>query len=146
VQVLETSILIVKYAACSWFSLLWVYRWGNLRTVFRLHILCGAHIKAYLNTIRKSQQYSLICTIPLFYVLDPTCFAGSLPSSGSILGPFELLEIQIELVVYHIMCGYVTCLPDCRGSVCCISSNSKDLRRSWWWQATAETCSSQYIE
>jgi hypothetical protein len=29
------------------------------------------------------------------------------------LGLFELLEIQIEWVVYHIMCGYVTCVLDC---------------------------------
>jgi hypothetical protein len=38
--------------------------------------------------------------------------------------PSELIEIQIEWVVYHIMCGYVTCVPDCRGSVCCVSKLS----------------------
>jgi hypothetical protein len=43
----------------------------------------------------------------LFYILAPTCFGSSLPSSGSFLDPSELLEIQIEWVVYHIMCGYV---------------------------------------
>jgi hypothetical protein len=34
---------------------------------------------------------------------------------GSLLDPSELLEIQIERVVYHIMCGYVNCVLDCRG-------------------------------
>jgi hypothetical protein len=42
-------------------------------------------------------------------------FRPSLPSSGSILDPSELPEIQIEWVVYH-MCGYVACVPECRGS------------------------------
>jgi hypothetical protein len=61
------------------------------------------------------------CTNPLFYVLVPTCFDISLPSSGSLLDPSELLEIQIKGVVYHIMCGYVTCVPECRDSVRCAS-------------------------
>jgi hypothetical protein len=41
------------------------------------------------------------CTTPLFYILAPTYFGSSLPSSGSFLDPSELLEIQIEWVVYH---------------------------------------------
>jgi hypothetical protein len=52
-----------------------------------------------LNIIRRSrnnQHYALICTTPLFYILAPTCFGSSLPSSGSFLDPSELLEIQIE--------------------------------------------------
>jgi hypothetical protein len=65
--------------------------------------------------IRKDQQYALICTTPLLYILVPTCFGSILPSSGSFLDPPELLEIQIKWVVYHIMCGYGTCVPDCRG-------------------------------
>jgi hypothetical protein len=39
-----------------------------------------------------------------------TCFGSSLPSSGSFLDHSELLEIQTEWVVYHIMCGYVACV------------------------------------
>jgi hypothetical protein len=50
--------------------------------------------------IRKNQQYALICTTPLFYVLAFTCFGSSLPSSGSAIDSSELLEIQIEWVVY----------------------------------------------
>jgi hypothetical protein len=65
---------------------------------------------------RNNQQYALSCTTPLFYILFPTCFGSSLPSPGSFLDPSELLEIQIEWVVYDIMCGYVACVPDCRGS------------------------------
>jgi hypothetical protein len=45
---------------------------------------------------KKNQQYALICTTPLFYVLAPTCFGSRLPSSGSVLEPSELHEIQIE--------------------------------------------------
>jgi hypothetical protein len=36
---------------------------------------------------RNNQQYALICTTPLFYVLAPTCFGSSLPSSGGFLDP-----------------------------------------------------------
>jgi hypothetical protein len=63
---------------------------------------------------RNYQQYALICTTPLFYILAPTCFGSSLPSSESFLDPSELLEIQIEWVVYQ--CGYVACVQDYRGS------------------------------
>jgi hypothetical protein len=57
--------------------------------------------------LEKIQQYALICTTPLFYVLAPTCFGSSLPSSGSFLDTSELLEIQIE---------WVAGVADCRGS------------------------------
>jgi hypothetical protein len=49
---------------------------------------------------RNDQQYALICTTPLFYILAPTCFGSSLPLSGSFLDPSELFEIQIEWAVY----------------------------------------------
>jgi hypothetical protein len=75
-------------------------------------------IPCIIRRIRNYQQYALICTTPLFYVLAPTCFGSSLPSSGSFLDTSELIEIQIEWVVYHIMCGYVACVPVCRGFVC----------------------------
>jgi hypothetical protein len=74
---------------------------------------------------RNNQHYALICTIPLFCILASTCFGSSLPSSGSFFDPSELLEIQIEWVVYHIMCGYVACMPECCGSVCCASQLSQ---------------------
>jgi hypothetical protein len=40
------------------------------------------------------------CTTPLFCVLALTCFVSSLPSSGSLWHPPDLLEIQIGRVVY----------------------------------------------
>jgi hypothetical protein len=49
-----------------------------------------------LSGVLKNQQYALIFATPLLYVLVPTCFGSSLPSSGSVLDPCELLEIQIE--------------------------------------------------
>jgi hypothetical protein len=70
---------------------------------------------------RNNQHYALICTVLLFYILAPTFFDSSLPSSGIFLDASELLETQIEWVLYHIMCGYVTCVPECRGSGCCDS-------------------------
>jgi hypothetical protein len=70
----------------------------------------------HIRSSRNNQHYALICTTPLFYVLSLTRFGSSLPSSGSFLDPSELLEIQIEWAVYHIMCGYVACVPECRGS------------------------------
>jgi hypothetical protein len=72
---------------------------------------------------RDNQNYSMICTSPLSYILALTSFSSSLPSSGSFLDPSELLKIQIEWVVYQIMCGYVACVPKCRGSVCCASQS-----------------------
>jgi hypothetical protein len=59
----------------------------------------------------------MVCTTSLFYILAPIGFGSGLPSSGSYLDPSELPELQIEWVVYHIMCGYVACVPDCRGSL-----------------------------
>jgi hypothetical protein len=73
---------------------------------------------------RNNQHHALTCTAPLLYILAPTCFDSSLPSSGSFLDPSELPEIQIEWLVYHIMCGHVACVPDCRGPVCCTSQPS----------------------
>jgi hypothetical protein len=78
----------------------------------------------HIRRSRNNQHYTLICTTPLFYILAPTCFGSSLSSSGSFVSPSELLEIQIEWVVYHIMCGYVACVPECCGSVCCASQLS----------------------
>jgi hypothetical protein len=45
----------------------------------------------------RIQQYALIYTTPLFYMLAPTCFGSSLPSSESILDPSELLEILTSI-------------------------------------------------
>jgi hypothetical protein len=67
---------------------------------------------------RNNQHYALNCTTPLFYILALTCFGSSLPSLGSFLDPSESFKIQIEWVVrvYHIVCGYVACVPECHGS------------------------------
>jgi hypothetical protein len=57
-------------------------------------------IPCIIRRVRNDQQYAMFCNSPLFYVLAPRCFGSSLPSSGSFLDPSELLEIQIEWVVY----------------------------------------------
>jgi hypothetical protein len=87
------------------------YKWriinfslSSSQTALSLYYLKAGQIRF---CIRNDQQYALICTTPLFYVLAATCFGSSLPSSGSFLDPSELLEMQIGWVVYHIICGYV---------------------------------------
>jgi hypothetical protein len=87
---------------------------------------------------RNNQHNALICTTSLFYILAPTCFGRSLPSSGSFLDPSELLEIQIEWVVYHIMCGYVTCKPECCGSICCASQWYKSVHSVGYFHYTSQ--------
>jgi hypothetical protein len=46
----------------------------------------------------------------------------------SLLDPPDLHEIQIEWVVYHITCGYVTCVAECRGSLRMMADCRGDLR------------------
>jgi hypothetical protein len=53
-------------------------------------------LKQYRQSSRNNQHHALICTTPLFYILAPTRFGSSLPSSGSFLNPSELLHIQTE--------------------------------------------------
>jgi hypothetical protein len=92
-------------------------------------------ITCIIKRIRNNKQYALICNIPLFYVLAPTCFGISLPPSGSFLDPSELLEIHIEWVVYHITCGYMACVPDCRVVVCCAYMHSAGNTERPAWES-----------
>jgi hypothetical protein len=64
--------------------------------------LCSVFVPKSACASRNNQQYSLICTTPLFYILAPTCFGSSLPSSGTFLDPSESLEIQIEWVAHKV--------------------------------------------
>jgi hypothetical protein len=91
---------------------------------YKVILLKNELIQNVVERTTNNQHYALICTNFLFYVLAPTCFGSSLPSSGSFLDPSELLETQIEWLVYHIMCGYEACKPECRGSVYCASQLS----------------------
>jgi hypothetical protein len=71
-------------------------------------------IPCIIRRIRKDQQYTLIFTTPLFYVLAPTHFGRRLPSSGSFLDfqPYAtvycmyfsttLYIFSILYVLYHI--------------------------------------------
>jgi hypothetical protein len=85
---------------------------------------------------RNNQQYALICTTPLFYILAPTCFGSSLPSSGSFLDPSEwLCGMPHNHTLYDI--------PPFRFV---FQVTRKELRNSLMMQATAKTCRSQCIE
>jgi hypothetical protein len=91
-------------------------------TIIVSHFKFNVHTVHIKRIRRKNQQYALIVPSCIYlYVLAPTCFGSSLPSSGSLLDPPELLEKHNRGLVYHITCGYVACVPDCRGSVCCVS-------------------------
>jgi hypothetical protein len=51
---------------------------------------------------------NLYRTTALFYLLAPTCFGSSLPSSGSFWVRLSYVRIQIDTVVYL---KYITALP-----------------------------------
>jgi hypothetical protein len=57
----------------------------------------------YITCSRNNQHNAQICTTVLFYMLAPTCFGGSLPSSGSFWIRLSYAKIHIDTVVYHIM-------------------------------------------
>jgi hypothetical protein len=46
---------------------------------------------------RNNQHYAMICITPLFYILAPTCFGSSLPSSGIFLIIFRLIPYTYYL-------------------------------------------------
>jgi hypothetical protein len=52
---------------------------------------------------RNNQYNTQICTTALLYILAPTCFGSSLPSSGGFWIRLSYVKIQIDMVVYHIM-------------------------------------------
>jgi hypothetical protein len=49
---------------------------------------------------RSNQHNAQICTTALFYMLAPTRFSSSLPSSGSFWIRLSYVKIQIDMVVY----------------------------------------------
>jgi hypothetical protein len=112
-------------------------RWVQWQNIIKIVINFSLmFILCIIWRIRNNQQYAQIY-ISLFYILAATCFSSSLPSSGSIVDPSGLLEIQIKWMVYYMMCGYMTCVLDCHGSVCCVSQLSQlrdttDRTRTIW--------------
>jgi hypothetical protein len=60
---------------------------------FEVFLQCKKCVNKHKKDSINYQQYALICTAPLFYVLAPTCSGCSLPSTGNFLDPSELLEI-----------------------------------------------------
>jgi hypothetical protein len=79
---------------------MWVWRYNEVGSWKNCYSGTAIRI-TYSVGSRNNQHYALICTIPLFYILVPTCFGSSLPSSGSFLDPSELPEIRIEKVIVH---------------------------------------------
>jgi hypothetical protein len=48
----------------------------------------------------NNQHNVQICTTASFYMLVPTCFGSSLPSSGSFWICLSYVKMQIDMVVY----------------------------------------------
>jgi succinate-acetate transporter protein len=68
---------------------------------------------------RNNQGYTQICATALFYMLAPTYFGSSLPSSGSFWIRLSYMKIQIDLVVYQNI--FLTCFFNVRVFACLIS-------------------------
>jgi hypothetical protein len=58
-----------------------------------MEIFCQGNTTIFLE---KQPTHALNCTTLLFNIQAPICFSSGLPSSGSFLDSFELLEMQIE--------------------------------------------------
>jgi hypothetical protein len=71
------------------------YHFPRLVLIFMFCQVC----KFCHKNIEIAVYVSFHCITPLFYVLAPTCFGSSLPSSGSLLGPPELVTVLKEKCV-----------------------------------------------
>jgi hypothetical protein len=75
-------------------------------------------VQCIIRRSRNNQHNAQICTIALFYMLAPTCFGSSLPSSGSFWVRLSYVKIQIDMVVkWPVGRGVVV--------VCCASQLNK---------------------
>jgi hypothetical protein len=70
---------------------------NNLDIAYLMFVPC------IIRRSRNNQLYTQICTAALFYILAPTCFGSSLPSSRSFWIRLSYVKMQIDMVVYHIM-------------------------------------------
>jgi hypothetical protein len=113
----------VHYASKGYITLIemtnnthWLYHSFILYTGYHMFRQCPAIIRELLRsfwvTLNTNRMVGILYNVWLCGLRALTCFGSSLPSSGSFLDPSELLEIQIEWVVYHIMCGYMACVPE----------------------------------
>jgi hypothetical protein len=65
-------------------------------------VLIGRKSKVLYFLSIIDQHYALIIT-PLFDTQAPTCFGIDVPSSGSFLCPYELLEGRNGYIVCHVL-------------------------------------------
>jgi hypothetical protein len=74
----------------------------------------------------------VICTAPLLYsyMPAPTCFGSSLPSSESFWIRLSYVKIQIDMVVYHIMCLSGLCVGVSWFSLLCFPAECTQLGSS----------------
>jgi hypothetical protein len=67
---------------------------GNKQLLLSLHKIHHSIVSNMKLHSRNNQHFALNCTTPLLYILAPTCFGSSLPSSESFLDPSELLKYK----------------------------------------------------
>jgi hypothetical protein len=58
---------------------------------------------ARLLQYKKAYQHNALIITPLFITPASTCFGAYMPSSGSVLYPYELLERQKWLCCSHVL-------------------------------------------
>jgi hypothetical protein len=88
---------------CCEYDLLYIALWKASTCNICMFVIVGCECKCINVCSRNNQRYAQICTTALFYMLAPTCFGSSLPSSGSFWIRLSYMKIQIDLVVNHIM-------------------------------------------
>jgi hypothetical protein len=75
--------------------------WMTCYYVIQIVWASGQVLNKYWTTRTINNQHNAqICTTALFYMLAPTCFGSSLPSSGSFWISLSYVKIQIDMVVY----------------------------------------------
>jgi hypothetical protein len=67
-----------------------------------IKILCS--YRAILDVIEITNTMHKFAPLLYSYMLAPTCFGSSLPSSGIFWIRLRYVKIQIDMVVYYIMC------------------------------------------
>jgi hypothetical protein len=70
----------------------------NMWTYYLFNLM---FVPCIIRRSRNNQLNAKICTNALFYMLAPTCFGISLPSSGSFWIRLSYVKMQIDMVVYH---------------------------------------------
>jgi hypothetical protein len=76
------------------------WRWTHTHTHTAIQTDSLMFVPCILEVVEMINDMHWLYHSFILYILTPTCFGSSLPSSGSFLDPSELPELQMEWVVY----------------------------------------------